>query len=148
MNTTNTTSTPNAKPLPTFTYKGEVLTLAPLTPDDLPKIEQHLNENRQSLLRHAAQQASGLPPFDANLLIDRALARVEQGDVTTLDVAEWLDTRAGVAYCVWLMLSKQHGDRFKLSDLTDIFLSMGRDAFQQAADARDQAAAFVQTATT
>ena len=145
----------------TIIFKGETLILGPLTLEDFATIENHLLAKRPNLLTLASKTAEELevaaragdkedPKYRANLaaairrgeqIIDRAMARAERSaKVGPDEVGEWLDTRDGAAFTLWVMLGKTNPGRFKLDEIQEVLEHATPAEMEDVIRRRDQAA--------
>ena len=113
-------SRPAGSGVPIEWKDGEVLILDPVTLKDLGVVEQHILSKRPDPIDLALDKIAerGLAEPIAKALFDRAfVAAKAQNVVTREEVGQFIDTREGLAFTIWLSLQKRYGERFKLGDI-------------------------------
>jgi hypothetical protein len=154
----------------TVSFLGRDVLLDPLRLRDFGALEQYLLKNRPNLIvqasqaarlitRQAKEEAAAISAKDPDraakvqALIEEAQSQADSvlnkaigqsakiGKISHEEMAQWLDTVEGMAYCFWLKLSQRYGiDAFSLDAVTAEFEKMTDEAFAEMLAARDQAA--------
>jgi hypothetical protein len=127
----------------TITLGCEVLRLPPLTLEDLGTIEHHLIQVRRWEVLRTVHALRGALPADV-WQSEWAAARERADKIRSLEEREvlaWLDSDAGFAFSLWLMLDKRYPGRFTPDGLFNLVSTLPPDELLRLRIARDQAAA-------
>src|SRR5687767_10049366 len=88
---------------------GKVWLLSPLGLRDFATIEQEYLRQKPNPLMAVAEAKAFLDEEDYNRLLDKAYKDATSASkATNQEVSEWIDTRAGAAYSVWIALLKRY----------------------------------------
>ncbi len=73
-------------------------------------------------------------------LLSRALDAAKKNNTIAQDeISGWIDSVAGLSFCLWLKLSQRYPGRFSLEDVSEIIGQYGEDQRAQLIKDRDQA---------
>lgn len=124
----------------TIEFNGETLILSPLTLKDFGLIEQHLLSKRTNPLEMVKQHLADMPIEVATALAKEAYNDARKMNVVPADeVGEWIDSFEGLVYCFWLMIRKEHGDKYSLEQITEVMDAMSEQDLIRMKEMRDKA---------
>lgn len=125
----------------TFQWDGESLLLAPLDLSDFATIENHmLNLRRRPLYDQAGEMMMALPEALGKQYWEPLLAEARALNMIPMDdVLKWLDTPHGMAYSLWMQLSKRYPGKYKLHDCEMQILKATTERLREIKQRQDQA---------
>lgn len=129
---------------------GETLILQPLTLEDFGLLEQKILADRPNPMDLARQQvrelygAKEIPAESKDKLAESILreAREEARRVnkaSNADVVQYMDSVPGLAFTYWLMLRREHGEKWSPERLCEHLQRASQQEFERLLKLRDQA---------
>jgi len=104
---------------------GQTYTLTPLQVSDYGLIAKHIKSERGDPIEIARRLAESATPEERKMLFDKAFETAYRArHVTAEELDEWINTPAGFAYCLWLMLRPKHPD-VGLEQAAELLVALG-----------------------
>ena len=139
-------SRPSGSGVP-ITVEGKTLYLAPLVLSDLGEMENHLLAEKQKRnpfaeLRKELAGTPDMPDGDREFLLTLAYQDHKRKNFVALgEMQDWMDSREGMIYSLWICLRKNYPEDFKtLEQAAEFFDRVTEDQFEQFKQLRDVAA--------
>lgn len=113
--------------------------LRPITLDDYGTIENILLEARKSPIQLAKESLSGLSAdLQKALLADALKMEVTRKNyVSSTEIAEFIDSKPGVIYIIWLMLRREQPGMTR-ERVAELINKLNEDKMQKLIELRDQ----------
>lgn len=122
-------------------FDGETLILPSLTLRDFATLEQHLLAKRENPLDVVREKMAGLSLEVQKHLIDVAYADMRRNTtVSPEEVDAYMGTTEGLAFTIWLALSRGYPGRWTLEQIENKINDMDVKSVHKMLRARDQAA--------
>lgn len=123
----------------TVTLDGKTYIMEPLTLKDFGVIENEYLKRRPNPLKAVAEAKGVLSPEDYDKLLTQAYRdAVNVAKASPQEISEWLDTREGVVFSIWLSLRKNHPELTK-EQAEQAIQEMGEQQLKGLAESRDVA---------
>ena len=123
----------------TVTLDGKTYMMEPLTLKDFGVIENEYLKRRPNPLKAVAAAKDVLSEDDYDKLLTQAYKdAVNVAKATPQEISEWLDTRDGVVFSIWLSLRKNHPELTK-EQAEEAIQEMGEQQLTGLAESRDVA---------
>ena len=118
--------------------EGKKYILAPLTMVDFATIEQEYIRRKPDPIRKVAEYKDALCDSDYQRLLDKAYGEATAANqATPVEVSEWMDTKEGLAYSIWLSLLKTY-PQIEYEFIDKVFQRMSDEVIEKMIADRDQ----------
>lgn len=122
-------------------FDGETLILPSLTLRDFATLEQHLLARRENPIDIVKEKMVGLSLEMQKHLMDLAYADMRRSTtVSPEEVDAWMGTTEGLAFTIWMALSRGYPGRWTLEQIESKINDMDVKGVHKMLRARDQAA--------
>lgn len=124
----------------TIELGGKTLILEPLTLKDYGLVENEYLKRKPNPIEVVAKAAEHLSQEMYDRLLDRAYKDATKvNKATPEEVADWIDSREGIIFTVWIMLRKSYPE-MSMEDVEATVGSMAEDELRKLSEARDVSA--------
>lgn len=125
----------------TIKWNGKTYELPPLVMRDWATIENEcLRRKREAKLEAIASLHGKLPDELWETKFAATFKECEQlSEVPHVEVQQWIETREGVSFTLWLTLSRRYPGEFVLEDMMEIIMLLAEEQVEELIKRRDQA---------
>jgi hypothetical protein len=126
----------------TIKWQGKTYELLPLVMRDWATIENEVLRRKREAKMSAVSAMYGHIPTEAwEKQCDKVIRECEKlSEIPAAEVQEWIDTRDGLTFTLWLCLEKKYPSQFVLEDMLEVIGSqLSDEEVAKLVAARDQA---------
>ena len=118
---------------------GQTYIMEPLTLRDFGTLEAEYLKNKPNPLKQVAEAKEFLNDEDFQVLLTQAYRdAMEVNKATSEEIAQWLDTPAGISFSAWISMRKNHPELSR-EEVDDLLGTLNQQQLEHIAEQRDVA---------